>query len=100
MITPKPTYSAISFNFPGTGVVKIANYETHFTHSKKTDCLIDSCLLKTSDCSADLSTTNLILGAAPLYKVTGEEKVYAGYTENFCYWCKIKSYDDVTEFTF
>ena len=51
-----PVFTAIPFKSGGSTIVKVTNYEVFFTHTKKTDCPLDSCTLMTAgSCGTPLS---------------------------------------------
>lgn len=72
----------------------ITTYEDAFTHNKKTDCPVSSCLIGTlGNCASAPSSTNLILDTNSPYKVTAKQNIQAGYTQDFCYSCVVKPAD-------
>ena len=74
-------------------MIKIANYEEVFTHSKKTDCPVAYCELKATGCSDPLaSQTNVVLGSSPFH-VTAKTSNTDGYSVEFCYSCLVDSGD-------
>ena len=61
--------------------VIVASYESLFTHTKKVDCIIDKCELKTQGCINSYlpPTPELFISAASLYQITAISTNKLGY---------------------
>ena len=91
LVEKKVSIQAIKYDKAGTVEDKIPSFEDIFDHTKKTDCPVESCALMTSgSCGVALTQTNIILDAKSPYKVSGKANIEVGYTQSFCYSCKVK----------
>ena len=81
-----PTPISVPYNAAGGMVAISTSWSDFYSNQYSTDCPITSCELLTADCSAALSSADVVLGADP-FGISATETNAAGYTVDFCFKC-------------
>ena len=80
-------------------VVVASDYSKIFAHSQQQDCPLSNCILKTKDCSADLTSTHLTVGLSP-FQLSAKTNISPGYVVEFCYSCEVLPTGQTTTISF